>query len=275
MTQRPVTAIVVSYRTGPHLRDGLHALDSDPEVSAIILVDNGNPPEDEAWIAEFSARRPTVSLISPGKNLGFGNAVNLAAREAGGGYLLLVNPDAILKRGSVGTFIEAAQGLRRPWIAGGKIFDTFGHEARGCRRRTLTLWRALTTFAGWNTWTLESRPPPDRPVAMDAVSGALMFTDTESFAALGGFDPAYFLHVEDVDLCRRAWKAGGEVIYCPSAGALHYGSTSDAPSKTVAGYKADSLALYFRKFAANPAEALLARMVAPLLKLVLLAKARD
>ena len=85
MTQRPVTAIVVSYRTGPHLRDCLHALDSDPEVSAIILVDNGNPPEDEAWIAEFSARCPTVSLITPGKNLGFGNAVNLAAREAGGG----------------------------------------------------------------------------------------------------------------------------------------------------------------------------------------------
>ena len=197
------------------------------------------------------------------------------AREAGGGYLLLVNPDAILKRGSVGTFIEAAQGLRRPWITGGKIFDTFGHEARGCRRRTLTLWRALTTFAGWNTWTLERRPPPDRPVAMDAVSGALMFTDTESFAALGGFDPAYFLHVEDVDLCRRAWEAGGEVIYCPSAGALHYGSTSDAPSKTVAGYKADSLALYFRKFAANPVEALLARMIAPLLKRVLLARARD
>lgn len=275
MTQRPVTAIVVSYRTGPHLRDCLHALDSDPEVSAILLVDNGNPPEDEAWIAEFSARRPTVSLISPGKNLGFGNAVNLAAREAGGGYLLLVNPDAILKRGSVGTFIEAAQGLRQPWVAGGKIFDTFGHEARGCRRRTLTVWRALTTFAGWNTWTLERRLPPDRPVAMDAVSGALMFTDTESFAALGGFDPAYFLHVEDVDLCRRAWEAGGEVIYCPSAGALHYGSTSDAPSKTVAGYKADSLALYFRKFAANPVEALLARMIAPLLKRVLLARARD
>ena len=275
MTQRPVTAIVVSYRTGPHLRDCLHALGSDPEVSAIILVDNGNPPEDETWIAEFSASRPTVSLVSPGKNLGFGNAVNLAAREAGGGYLLLVNPDAILKRGSVGTFIEAAQGLRRPWIAGGKIFDTFGHEARGCRRRTLTLWRALTTFAGWNTWTLERRPPPDRPIAMDAVSGALMFTDTESFAALGGFDPAYFLHVEDVDLCRRAWEAGGEVIYCPSAGALHYGSTSDAPSKTVAGYKADSLALYFRKFAANPAEAFLAKMVAPLLKRVLLARARD
>ena len=275
MTQRPVTAIVVSYRTGPHLRDCLHALDSDPEVSAILLVDNGNPPEDEAWIAEFSARCPTVSLITPGKNLGFGNAVNLAAREAGGGYLLLINPDAILKRGSVGTFIEAAQGLRRPWIAGGKIFDTFGHEARGCRRRTLTLWRALTTFAGWNTWTLERRPPPDRPVAMDAVSGALMFTDTESFAALGGFDPAYFLHVEDVDLCRRAWNKGGAVVYVPQAGALHYGSTSDVPAKTVAQHKADSFAHYFRKFARNPVQRGLVAIAAPLIRMALLARAKD
>ena len=45
---------------------------------------------------------------------------------------------------------------------------------------------------------------PTAPQRVGAVSGAAMLTPKDSFAALGGFDEKYFLHVEDVDLCRRA-----------------------------------------------------------------------
>ncbi|WP_084399266.1 glycosyltransferase family 2 protein [Henriciella aquimarina] len=274
MSGQAVTAIVVSYRTGPYLRDCLHALTSDPEITGVVIVDNGNPPEAQDWLASFAETQASVTLLTPGQNLGFGAGVNLGARSAPDGYLLLINPDAILKRGSAGTLIQASHERARPTIAGGKVFDTYGREGRGCRRRKLTLWRAITSYAGWNTWTLEHEPEPNAPVRMDAVSGALMLVDTASFARLGGFDEGYFLHVEDIDLCRRAWEAGGEVVYCPSAGALHYGATSDAPSKLVARHKADSLARYFRKFAANPLEKALAALLAPVLKWLLVARAR-
>ena len=32
---------------------------------------------------------------------------------------------------------------------------------------------------------------------------------------LGGFDERYFLHVEDIDICRRARTAGGDVYFVP------------------------------------------------------------
>ena len=64
---------------------------------------------------------------------------------------------------------------------------------------------------------------------MDAVSGALMYLSRAGFERLGGFDEGYFLHVEDLDLCRRAEADGGSVIYTPLASALHHGATSDAP----------------------------------------------
>ncbi|MEL6416797.1 MAG: glycosyltransferase family 2 protein, partial [Pseudomonadota bacterium] len=90
-----------------------------------------------------------------------------------------------------------------------------------------------------------------------------------SMARLNGFDEGYFLHVEDVDLCRRCREAGGTVKYDPHAGALHYGSTSDAPSGEVASHKADSLARYFHKFAAGPLEKLVVAIAMLIMRLAL------
>ncbi|MEZ6012879.1 MAG: hypothetical protein R3C08_13540 [Hyphomonas sp.] len=80
---------------------------------------------------------------------------------------------------------------------------------------------------GLDKWTLEHEPEPAGPVAVGAVSGAFFLIHSADFRKLDGFDEAYFLHVEDVDLAGgRAIEAGGSVIYQPAAGALHYGQTS-------------------------------------------------
>jgi N-acetylglucosaminyl-diphospho-decaprenol L-rhamnosyltransferase len=260
-----VSAIVVSYRTGPRLHECLYALKSDPDISEIILVDNGNPPEAEAWIDGFIARTDKARLIRSGDNPGFGTAVNQGAASALGEILLVINPDAVIRRGSVGPLLAAREGRSEPVLVGGKIFDTGGHEERGCRRNTLTLWRAL----GFGKWTLEDQPAPSGPIPVGAVSGAFFLIGRKAFRKLGGFDEDYFLHVEDVDLCRRVIEAGGSVIYQPLAGALHYGSTSRVPSGVVQDHKAKSLARYFRKFAKGPFERALVMLATPLTGLVL------
>tara|TARA_R110000787_G_scaffold26004_10_gene72865 strand:- start:1815 stop:2627 length:813 start_codon:yes stop_codon:yes gene_type:complete len=260
-----VSAIVVSYHTGPRLHECLYALRSDPDVSEIILVDNGNPPDDAAWMEAFVARTDKARLIRSGDNPGFGAAVNLGAASALGEFLLVINPDAVIRRGSIGPMMAALAGAADPALAGGKIFDTRGREERGCRRNTLTIWRAL----GIGKWTLETEPAPTGPIHVGAVSGAFFLMSRKAFRRIGGFDEAYFLHVEDVDLCRRVIDSGGHVIYQPLAGALHYGSTSDAPSAVVQAHKAKSLARYFRKFAKGPVDRLVAALVTPLFGLAL------
>lgn len=258
----PVSAIVVSYRTGPRLRDCLYALKSDPEVDEILLVDNGNPPEDTAWLDEFAANCPEMTVLRPGENLGFGKAANLGAHEARGALLIFINPDAMIRRGSVSAMQEAGTGQPSPWLVGGKIFGVDGVEQRGARRRELTWATAL----GLKGWTLEREPPPSGPVPMPVVSGAFFAMPRADLLAIGGFDENYFLHVEDVDLCRSVRAAGGTVIYQPRAAALHYGATSDTPSAMVAAYKADSLAYYFRKWAKGPVSRALNAPLIPLLR---------
>jgi GT2 family glycosyltransferase len=109
---------------------------------------------------------------------------------------------------------------------------------------------------------------------MDAVSGALMYMSRAGFERLGGFDEGYFLHVEDLDLCRRAEADGGSVIYTPHARAMHHGATSDAPAIAVEQHKAAGLRRYFSKFAETQGEQTAAMIVAPLISLALVLRAR-
>ena len=262
MTLRTTTAIVVSFRTGPRLRDCLYALKSDPEVSGIVIVDNGNPERDATWLRETVAEwDKTEAVLTPG-NVGFGRGCNLGAAQAAGDVLLFINPDAMLRRGSVSALQGALEDKTGPCLVGGKIFGLDGKEQRGGRRRDLTWATAL----GLRRWTLEHTPAPTSPIPMPVVSGAFFAIPKSDFQSVGGFDEAYFLHVEDVDLCRTVRAKRGCVIYQPKAGALHFGATADAPDEKVARHKADSLSIYFRKWAANPLDQMLNTILLPLLR---------
>ena len=53
-----------------------------------------------------------------------------------------------------------------------------------------------------------------------------MLVRRKAFLELGGFDGGYYVYLEDVDLCWRAWLAGHEVLYWPEAVAFHrFGGT--------------------------------------------------
>jgi N-acetylglucosaminyl-diphospho-decaprenol L-rhamnosyltransferase len=60
------------------------------------------------------------------------------------------------------------------------------------------------------------------------VMGAAMAVRRSLFATLGGFDPAYFLYYEDVDLCARAKNIGASCYYLKEAKAIHIGRASSS-----------------------------------------------
>ena len=258
---------MVTYFTGPRLKECLYALLADPDISEVIVVDNGNPSDVQDWLRAFEAKKPDVALLTGHGNIGFGAGVNRGVDRAAGPHILVLNPDAVLRWNSIRGMQSVAKTCPTPWIIGGKIFDLYGREERGGRRKKLTLWRAFTNMLGWNSWTLEHTPPPSQPLEMPVISGAFFLSSKGSMAALNGFDEGYFLHVEDVDLCRRCWERGGRVMYDPGAGALHYGSTSDAPNRAVQTHKAESLERYFKTFASGPLEKILVAIAMPFMRL--------
>jgi N-acetylglucosaminyl-diphospho-decaprenol L-rhamnosyltransferase len=279
-----VSAIVVSYHTGDVLFPCLEALAAEPAVTEIVLVDNGNPRGVLTRAEELVGRSGKLKVTGGGVNRGFASGVNLGVKASTASRLLLINPDAILQPGAVAALGSAFAGKTEPVVIGGKIEGEDGAEQRGARRRRLTMRSAAVTFAGMG-WlkalhpgfvdiNLYGEPEPAGPVPVDAVSGALMYMSRAGFDRLGGFDEGYFLHVEDLDLCRRAEADGGSVIYTPLARALHHGATSDAPAAVVEKHKAAGLNRYFRKFAATPGEKLAAAVLGPMIMVALVARAR-
>ena len=250
-----ISVVMVSYFTGPALDRAIAAVLAEPEADALILVDNGNPPAVTAALAERAAAEPRLRLITGHGNVGFAAGCNLGAAAAEGDILLLLNPDSRPAPGALARLLDEAESMARPWLIGCRIADTEGREQRGGRRHALTPLRALVeglglARLGLGRWRFNrhTEPVPAATGPMGAVSGAAMALPLADYRALGGLDEGYFLHVEDLDLCRRVAEAGGAVVYAPSVLVVHEGGTSDAPTAFVERHKARGLRRYFRLY---------------------------
>jgi hypothetical protein len=247
----PVTVIMVSYRTGPALFDAIRHVTSDPCVGELILVDNDNPSDARVALQSLIEDLDKGRLLQGHGNIGFAQACNYGASFARCEALLFLNPDAIVQAGSIEALLRAGRSLPDPWIAGGLLLDESGREQRGSRRGELTLLSALCVFTGlhhlpgWPRFHRNKEPLPDQPVPMPTLSGAFLMMSQTGFEQVGGFDPHYFLHVEDIDLCRRVRRMGGTVMFVPAATVIHHGATSDAPTWQVERHKLDGFLRYF------------------------------
>lgn len=251
-----VSAIVVSYYTGPVLQRSLAALQAQPAVAEIILVDNGNlPGEADAAVAGASGSAP-IRYYSGHGNIGFAAACNLGAEKARGEFLLCINPDAIMPAGGVERLLSDGADLPRPWMMGAKLVGPDGIEQQGSRRETLTPWRAFVEATKlyrlaprhpyFRRFNMHAGPCPDHICPVPVISGACFFLPRADYEAAGGMDERYVLHVEDIDFCVRFGKAGGGVYFNPNVSVLHYKSSSRANPVRIEARKTSGLIRYFR-----------------------------
>ncbi len=252
-----VTAVMVTYHTGPALIDAVEAVLGQDGLRELVLVDNGNPQAVVAHLKRLEAERDGVKLLSGHGNIGYAAGCNLGAAAARGDHLLFINPDCLLPRGAAAQFLEAASRIPSPAVFGCRLSNPDGTEQRGSRRAVLTPWTAVVEALRldrlapgrprFQRVNLHERPMPAEPTEVPVVSGACMFMALADFQALGGFDEGYFLHVDDIDFCVRMHDAGGRVVFLPQIRPVHYRSTSRAHPAVVEWHKARSLMRYFRK----------------------------
>jgi GT2 family glycosyltransferase len=187
-----------------------------------IVVDNGTGAAD---LDEAVAGLDGARVMRLDSNLGFSRAVNLAAAEAEGETLVVLNDDSVVEPGFVASLtghldpaagIVMAAGVMRDAAAPGLI-ETAGIELD----RTLM---AFDYLNGEPVDVLEGEvPDPIGP------SGAAAAIDTSAFRDVDGFDESLFAYLEDVDLVLRLRCAGGSCRLAKSARGLHEHSASLGP----------------------------------------------
>ncbi|SDM62616.1 glycosyltransferase family 2 protein [Maricaulis salignorans] len=260
MSEVRLSVVTVSWMTGPHLMDAVAAVLAAPGVDEFVMVSHENPPAAVAALRELAASHANFVLIETDANLGFAKGCNIGARAASGDLVLFLNPDAILAPGAGEQLKRSAQmALTRPWIIGARILNRDGSEQAGGRRGELTPRSAAVSFLrldrlfpGLRNLHWEADDVPDDMTEVPTVSGAAMMMRRDDFLEIGGFDESYFLHVEDIDICRSVRMAGGQVWFEPRVEILHFGGTSKSSPMRVETHKAAGFVKYFWKFYPGP-----------------------
>jgi N-acetylglucosaminyl-diphospho-decaprenol L-rhamnosyltransferase len=227
----PVGLVTVTYSPG----DSLAALlDSIPGATArpvpVVLADNGSVDGS----VETAAERPGVRLLRTGGNLGYGAAANagVAVLDPAIDWVMVINPDVVLGPGAIDELLAVADRYPAGGAFGPLITTPDGvvyPSARHLPSIGLGVGHAL--FGWWwptNPWTRQYRQDAAAPVERIAgwLSGSCLLLRRKAFHDVDGFDPAYFMYFEDVDLGDRLAKAGWSSVYCPSARATHQGGHS-------------------------------------------------
>ncbi|WDI32574.1 glycosyltransferase family 2 protein [Hyphococcus flavus] len=249
-----VSAVVISYFTGPILSRALEALAVQPEIKEIILVDNGNF-DGHVEKAINDKASPLVRVVSGHGNIGFARGCNLGAKACSGEHLLIINPDAVMPEGGVAQLLRDSTERERPWLMGAKLVGPDGMEQQGSRRRVLTPWRAFVEITRlyklapehpyFKRFNMHTDECPGDVSETPVISGAIMFLPKANYDLVGGMDERYFLHVEDIDFCLRFAKNGGRVFFNPHVSVLHYKSSSRANPIMIEARKTQGIIRYF------------------------------
>ena len=214
-----VSVIVVSYQSGPTLARCLEALRAQTFTDfEVLLVDNAST--DGAPQAAAAAD-PTLRFLRPGANLGFAAGNNLAAREARGRWLVLLNPDAYARPDWLEALIAGAE--RHPDVRCFTTLQMVADEPGLMDGTGDVMTSAVIPYRGGYRRRRPSHLPEGE---VFSACGAATLIDRELFLGAGGFDERFFCYCEDVDLGYRLRLAGEPTLLLPAAVVEHVGSAS-------------------------------------------------
>lgn len=246
-----VGVVVVSHQSAQTIRRCLKLLLASAPVVRIVVVDNASDDGTLALVERLASEERRITLVRNGDNRGFAAACNQGASALDTPWVAFVNPDCYLQPEALQRLV--AHGLARAGagMLGVDLVDENGRADPAARRRDLSL-RELLKEHGRRDDLYLGRDPKADLQEVEAISGALMLVPLGLFLQLGGFDEAFRLHVEDLDLCRRTRAAGYEVLVANDITAVHVGGVSgrDRPL-WVEWQKHGSLWRYFKKFEAD------------------------
>jgi len=216
-----VGVLIVNYNAGAWLKRCIASLDAS--AGEIIIVDNGSSDDSLDGIDADQAR---IDLA--GANLGFAAAVNRAAAQCDRELLLILNPDCCITPAGLARLVAELDAHPEAVLVSGRVVGEDGHEQRGSRRRLPTPDRIIAEMWPFssNGVDLSQAPAPESAREVEAVSGACMLVRAAALRAVGGLDPDYRLHFEDLDLFARLRAAGHRLRWVPEVRIVHAGGRS-------------------------------------------------
>jgi GT2 family glycosyltransferase len=202
----------------------------------IVLLDNGtSEPEALAALRLWALRAPDrITVVRYDVPFNFSALNNHAVRHTDGRYLLFLNNDTeVITADWIEALLEQAQ---RPAV--GAVGALLLYEDRTIQHAGVVL--RIGGVAGHGHRHFDADAPGYHDTLrtttnFSAVTGACMMMRRAVFDEVGGFDEAFAVAYNDVDICLRIRERGYRVVYVPHAVLYHFESktrgTIDTPEK--------------------------------------------
>ena len=223
-----LSIIVVNYNNEDVLLPLLGSIYQNTKLKAleIIVVDNASKDNSVDMI---KLNFQEIKIIANPHNLGFSSAVNQGIRSSSGEFVLILNPDVIVKQNAIDTMLRFIESHQKAGAVGCKILNPDGSIQTSGKSFpdpmvmlfvTLNLHRIFPD----NPVTKKYYHPLedyDRPHQVEHLMGSCLMVKRSVIDEIGLMDENFFLYCEDVDWCFRIHKAGHEIWYIPDAEVVH------------------------------------------------------
>lgn len=241
-TQLKVSIIILNYQTKGLLKQCLRGIRQSAIAMPheVIVVDNHS---QDSSVTMVQTHFPEVMLIEAKTNRGYAAGNNIGLRQARGEFVLIINPDIAIFSGAVEAMVGYLEHHTVVAMIGPKLINPDGSTQISCYRFPTPLIpiyrRTPLGRLPWARKPLRKYLMSDWDHAsnkeVDWLLGACMLVRRSAIEKVGLMDERFFLYFEDIDWCRRFWKAGYEVHYLADVDLVHYHKRQSAESPGFTG----------------------------------------
>lgn len=240
-TSDDCTIAILNYNGEEHMEAYLGSvLHSSKNDLDIVVIDNASTDGSLDYLAEW---HPEVRIIELTKNYGYAGGYNKGIEHIDAKYTVLLNSDIL---------------VREPWLDSILAYMEEHPDVIAMQPKILSIEeKHKFEYAGAAGGMLDllSYPLCRGRVFSDVevdegqynditevfwTSGAAMVVRTDLFKKLGGFDADFFAHMEEIDFCWRAKRAGYKCMVHGGVSVFHLGGGTldyDSPRKTFLNFR--------------------------------------
>lgn len=226
-----IDVIIVTHNGEALISDTLRSLCASSGVSIrSFVVDSGST---DTTVARASLIANHVIALQ--NNVGYGEACNVGIHAASSPWILVCNQDVIFEPTALHNLITTAVAEEnrcgRPAIIAPTLLTSGGRQAEQGHAFPTLLGTVILLLTGESRVHFRDvRRLNSGAVHCDWVSGACLMGRRQVFTQIGGFDPKYFMYVEDLDIFSRLNAVGGHCVLDSTSNVVHLGGARPIPA---------------------------------------------
>jgi len=233
-----LSIVIINYKSPGLVKDCLKTV--LPEIRAldakVVIVDN-NSGDNSAevlnnWLLKNDTRKK-VKLFLSDENLGFSGGNNLGINAIRAEYYLLLNSDTLVRGGAIQSLLDTIKHNPHAGIVSPCLEWPDGTPETSCFRYPTPISELIASADTGPITRLFKNHYVPLPISKQIIhppwtSFACVLIRHDMFTDIGLMDDNYFMYYEDIDFCRRARKAGWDIIHNPIARVIHLHGGSSA-----------------------------------------------